>query len=257
MTNDVESSLWSIVLGPNVGRSSQGRGDHEQLAGICPVDRTVVVLSATQPHNVDEPHGPDSVRMVFEPDDRGTAARLLLGLLVVLTTEPGAIVLVIPSHQTAADAEAFKRQIDDAVNYARRHFDVVLLGAGPAFGRSINDVVIVAQARALLHLCRQRLPAVSSVFVAALTMPIEARRRYLSARYSELRSRDLAEHVLMAPDSLVRSTWTPSVLRWSDVASPEHVEALSRRVEPPAPARSVQTKRVPFASETAASLAVN
>lgn len=221
--NDMESRLWSIVLAPDAGRplSPTPEGGPEQfwrpprtesmvkqavarLAGICPVDRTVVVLNESQREQARGLDGAFTGRLVFQPDDRGTAAALLFGLLHVLTTDPAAMVLVTPANQAVENTDAFQQRIDDAISHARRRFGVVLCGAAGEFR---NALAIVAPARALLQLCRQRLPVMSAVFVAALTMPPETQRTFLAARYSRLPSRDFAKHVLMASSNPAAYPW--------------------------------------------------
>ena len=266
----MESRLWSIVLAANAGQPLSHRHEDApeqfwwppgtaslvrptlaRLAPLCPAGRTVVVLNESQREHVRGLPGAPTARMVFQPDDRGTAAAMLFGLLPVLTTDPAAMVLVTPSNQAVGNADAFQQGIGDAVSYARRCFGVVLFGAEATSARSTyrwvsvgsaqrigairpvvssietsskeaarqlmsagavwNTLAIVAPARALLHLCRQRLPVMSSVFVAALTMPSETQGTFLAAQYPQLPSRDLAQHVLTASSNLAADTWPQSV----------------------------------------------
>ena len=200
-----------------------------RLAPICPANRTVIVLTEAQRQHLRElAETPKSARMAFQPQDRGTAAGLLFGLLPVLTTDPAAVVLVTRSHQAVKTTHAFQQSITDAVSYARRRFEVVLFGIESAREAASDEVVIVAQARALLQLCRQRLPVVSSVFVGALTMPFEAQSKYLSTQYPQLPSRDLAQDVLTAPGGPAQPAW-PRVVLWSEhLESPVQPDGSSR-----------------------------
>ena len=105
----MESRLWSIVLaadaeqtlsqgregGPQQFRRPPGTGTLERslvrLAAICPANRTVIVLTEAQRQQFRElAETPKSVRLVFQPQDRGTAVGVLFGLLRVLTTDPAA-----------------------------------------------------------------------------------------------------------------------------------------------------------------------
>ena len=270
----MESRLWSIVLAAEAERTfSQGREDEPRqfrrplgtatsveqtlvrLAAICPANRTVIVLNEAQRQHLRKPEAPKSVQMVFQPQDRGTAAGVLFGLLPVLTTDPAAVVLVTHSNQAVENTFAFQQSLAGAVSYARRRFAVVLVGIESASERPSNEVVIVAQARALLQLCRQRLPAVSSVFVAALTMPFEAQSKYLSIQYPQLPSRDLAQHVLTAPGGPARSAWPPAVLWSENLASRVRPDGSLRTAEARQPHRRVTARRSPTARTTATLLA--
>jgi len=223
----MESRLWSIVLAANVRQSpSLVEQTVARLTSICPGRRTVIVLNESQRAHVRRLRpGPESGRMVFQPDDRGTVSGLLFGLLPVLTIDPAALVVVAPTTAAVESLDAFQQGIDDAVAYARRRFGAVLFVGRKLLPTSAvwNTGVIVAPARALLHLCRQRLPNLSSVFVAALTMPLEARRRFLAAQYPQLPSRDFARHVLMASANLAAST-EPWSIDWSALGTPEQLE---------------------------------
>jgi hypothetical protein len=245
----MESRLWSIVLAADAERTFSTSVEQTlvRLAEFCSASRTVIVLNEAQRQRLRElSEARRSAQMVFQPQDRGTAAGVLFGLLPVLTTDPEAVVLVTRSSQAVENTRAFHQSITDAVSYARRRFAVLLFGMESASERAGNEVVIVAQARALLHLCRQRLPAVSAVFVAALTMPFEAQRRYLSIQYPQLPSRDL-QHLLTATGRPAHSAWPPAVLWAEDLASPVKPDGSLRTAEARPPHRRVTARRPPIA----------
>lgn len=226
----MELRVWSIVLAADVQPPASVVGKTvARLASICPGGRVVIVLHEGHREHVRGLRaGPESGRMIFQPHDRGTAAGLLYGLLPVLTTDPAAVVVVAPSTKAVEDIDGFRQGIVDAVAYARRRFGAVLFVGrrGVPTSGVWNAGVIVASARALFHLCRQRLPLVSSVFVGALTMPFETQQRFLAARYPQLPSRDLARHVLMASANSAASMGPPS-MGGSDPETPR--ERGSRR----------------------------
>jgi len=238
--------LWRLS-----GTASLAAQTLARLAAICPTNRTVIVLNDNQREHVGElPGGPESGRMVFQPHDRGTAVGLLFGLLPVLTTDPAAVVLVTHRNQAVENTDAFQRGISDAVTYARRRFALVLVGAESTSARSHNEVMIVAQARALLHVCRKRLPVASPVFVAALSMPPETQKRFLAAQYPQLPSRDLVQHVLMAPRNLAAYTWPRSVGS-VDLKTLEQLQRWLQGVSPRGPGPKVLANASPTASTAA------
>jgi len=224
----MESNLWSIVLAGNVPQPpTVVEQTVARLRSICPGHQTVVVLNESQRDHVRRSlPGPGSGRLVFQPGDRGTAAGLLFGLLPVLTTDPAALVVVAPSTQAVENTDAFQQDIGEAVAHARRRFDAVLFVGRKPWTRAVwNTGVIVAPARTLFDLCRRRLPSLSAVFVAALTMPLETRRRLLAAQYPQLPSRDLARHVLMASTHLADSTGQLSP-GWSALTTQDQPERV-------------------------------
>jgi mannose-1-phosphate guanylyltransferase len=278
----MESSLWSVVLAAGAGqRLSRVTGgtpkqfwrptgakslvEHTlaRLAPICPVDRTVIVVNDNQRDHVRRwPDAHQSGRIVFQPDDRGTAAGVLFGLLPVLVTDPAAVVVVTPADHAVENPEAFSRGIGRAVDHVWRQGGVVLFGVEPTVahpdygwislgsdqrvnaitpvvsfvekpsrdvarqllseGAVWNTLVIVGRARDLFHLCRQRLPVMAPVFVAALTLPADTRETFLRDRYPQLPSRDLSRHVLMPSRNLAAYTW-PASIGWSDLGTPDRL----------------------------------
>jgi mannose-1-phosphate guanylyltransferase len=245
----------------------------ETLRRVAPIsspDRTVIVVNESQRTFVDEWPGAARYRhVVFQPDDRGTAAGLLFGLVPVLLSDPSAIVLVTPSDHGVESPETFRRGIAEAAADVRDRGGVVLFGVEadcpqtdygwmvlsdradrrrvrpvasfiekPAAETAVrllaaqgvwNTMVILAEARALLHLCRRRLPVLSRVFVAALTLPRPVRERFLAERYRTLPARDFSRHVLAHAGDLFAFTWPPSI-GWSDLGTPERLERwLTRR----------------------------
>jgi mannose-1-phosphate guanylyltransferase len=207
-------------------------------------------------------------RVAFQPEDRGTAAGVLFGLLPVLTTEPHAVVLVTPSDHGVANPDAFRRGILDAVAHVKIHDDIVLFGVesstaqtdygwitldqsnvstgvrrvisfvekppADTAGRLLssgavwNTMVIVARARALFDLCRKHLPDLTAVFVGALTLPQPTREAFLVARYPRLTAADFSRDVLTPADKLLAYIW-PASIGWSDLGTPERLRDWLRK----------------------------
>jgi mannose-1-phosphate guanylyltransferase len=207
-------------------------------------------------------------RVVFQPEDRGTAASVLFGLVTVLTTDPTAVVLITPSDHAVANPDVFRRGILDAMAHVKLHGGVVLFGVEPSTAepecgwmtlRSLkpskgvqsvasfveqppveasspltsgavwNTRVVVARARALLDLCREHLPEVTRVFIGALTVPPDTREKFLAKRYPHLETAEFSRHVLTNAVNLLAYTW-PATIGWSDLGTPERIRSWLRTV---------------------------
>ncbi len=278
----MKSSLWSLVLAAGAGRrlSILTGGTPKQfwrptgsaslveetlarLSPISPPERTVVVVAETQRKYVSQwPTATRSVRVAFQPGNRGTAAGVLFGLVPILAHDPNAIVLVTPSDHGVEHPDAFMRGILDVAGHLRRRDGVVLFGVEAsaaqtdygwitlepshlsaavqpvaAFvekppveiarqllssGAVWNTMVMAARVRTLLDLCREHLPELTGVFVGALTLPPHTREAYLTARYASLPVADFSRDVLMPAAGLLAHTW-PASIGWSDLGTPERL----------------------------------
>ena len=274
--------LWSVVLAAGSGRrlSSVTGSTPKQfwrpggntslveetlarLAPICPPERTVIVVNDSQREYVKEwPPARRRGRVVFQPEDRGTAAGVLFGLVPVLVDDPDAIVLITPSDHGVAKPEAFRRGILDAVAHVQRHDGVVVFGVEPSAaqtdygwitldppsvstgvqrvvsfvekprvgaarqllssGADWNTMVIVARARALVDLCREHLPELTAVFVGAVSFPPLTRDAFLVESYRHIQATDFSRAVLTPAVNLLAYTW-PAALGWTDLGTPERL----------------------------------
>ncbi len=304
------TSLWSVVLAAGSGRRLSGvtGGTPKQfwrptgsaslveetlarLSPICPAERTVIVVGASQRHYVS--HWSKAQRgghVAFQPENRGTAAGVLFGLVPVLAQDPHAIVLVTPSDHGVGNPDAFRRGIRDAAAHVQRHDGIVLFGVEPSAaqadygwitlaaspvaaavqpvasfvekpsgdaarkllssGAVWNTMVIVARARTLLHLCREQVPDVTDVFVGALTLPPPTREAFLAARYPSLPVADFSRDVLAPAATLLAYTW-PASIGWSDLGTPERL----RKWLSPAPEKRRRIPDAPAASAAYRSIA--
>lgn len=278
----MESHLWSVVLAAGRGKrlASVTGGTPKQfwrpegreslveqtltrLAPICPVERTVAVVAESQREHVRGwPSARSRARVVFQPDDRGTAAGVLFGLLPVLSADPESIVLVTPSDHGIDRPEVFRRGILEAVADIERHDSIVLFGAEPsaaqtdygwitldptgvstgirpvagfvekpsapvarrllASGAVWNTMVIVARASTLFRLCQEQIPELTGVFAECLTMPQETRDEFLAERYRHLAMYDFSRDVLTPAHALSAYRW-PASMGWSDLGTPERL----------------------------------
>jgi mannose-1-phosphate guanylyltransferase len=234
-----------------------------RLAPICPAERTVIVVNDSQREYVRQwPPDRRRGRVVFQPEDRGTAAGVLFGLVPVLVNDPDALVLITPSDHGVAKPDAFRRGILDAVAHVQQHDGIVLFGVEPSAaqtdygwitldplnvstgvqpvvsfvekppvdaarrllssGAVWNTMVIVARAPALVDLCREHLPDVTAVFVEALTLPSLTRDAFLVERYPHLQAADFSRAVLTPAVNLLAYTW-PATIGWTDLGTPERL----------------------------------
>ena len=70
--------------------------------------------------------------LVVQPDNRGTAAAVLYGLLRIAARAPDASVVILPSDHWVSDDAAFMRYVQDALEVVETHPNaVVLLGLEP------------------------------------------------------------------------------------------------------------------------------
>lgn len=283
----MKSQLWSVVLAAGSGRrlSSLTGGIPKQfwrpaggpslveetlvrLAPICSAERTVIVVNENQRAHVDLwPPAGRRGRVVFQPEDRGTAAGVLFGLVPILTTEPDAVVVITPSDHGVADPAAFRRGILDAVAHVQQHDDVVLFGVEPSAaqtdygwmtlgavkgstrlqsvasfvekpaadtasrllsaGAVWNTMVTVARAVTLFDLCREHQPDLTACFVGAVTLPPLTRDAFLAQRYPHLTATDFSRGILTPADNLCAYTW-PASMGWSDLGTPERLRRWLR-----------------------------
>ena len=278
----MQSRLWSVILAAGSGRRLAGvtggtpkqfwrPGGRESLVEqtltrllpLCPSDRTVAVVADSQREHVRSwGSAGGRARVVFQPEDRGTAAGVLIGLVPVLSADPDAVVLISPSDHGVGDADAFRRGILDVLSHLQQNDSIVLLGVEPSAaqadygwitlhsseasnsvrpvtgfvekpavstarrllsaGAVWNTMVIVARARTLFELCREQLPDVTSVFADCLTLPRGSHHEYLVERYRHLRVSDFSRDVLMPAQALSVFVW-PASMGWSDLGTPERL----------------------------------
>jgi mannose-1-phosphate guanylyltransferase len=279
----MEGRLWSVVLAAGAGRRLAARtgGIPKQfwrppggrslleetlarLSPICPAERTVIVVADRQRTHVRAWRSYRRVeRVVFQPDDRGTAAGVLFGLMPVLAADPDGVVVMTPSDHGVRDAAAFRAGIREAIQHVQFPGGTVLFGVRPSAprpdygwitldgigrGASIqrvasfvekpdidtaadllmsgaiwNTMVVVARAQELLGLCRAHVPEVTSIFDHALALPRRERHAFISDQYPRLAAADFSRDVLAPSRELFAYTW-PASMGWSDLGTPERLE---------------------------------
>ena len=278
----MESYLWCVVLAAGsgrrlasvtgstpkqfwrpVGRESLVEQTLARLAPMCPAERTVAVVADSHREYVrDWFTARAPARVVFQSDDRGTAAGVLFGLLPVLSSDPEAVVLITPSDHGVGNPDVFRRGILEAVVHVQCHDSIILFGVEPSAaqadygwitlgpseisngvrpvasfvekppaetarrlwssGAVWNTMVFVAKARTLFQLCLEQLPDLTTIFADCLTVPQETRERFLSDHYRHLKAYDFSRDVLTPARTLFAYMW-PATMGWSDLGTPERL----------------------------------
>ncbi|MBI3107208.1 MAG: NTP transferase domain-containing protein [Candidatus Rokubacteria bacterium] len=154
---DALSHTWAVVLAGGEGvrlrpliRRLYGEARPKQFAALLgarsllrqtldrvrlllPPDRTVVVTRSDHDGYVAEALGGAHVRRVLaQPEDRGTAAGILLAVHWIHRQDPNALVTVFPSDHFVSEEEAFMELVGDLARLAGEHPKWIgLLGATP------------------------------------------------------------------------------------------------------------------------------
>jgi mannose-1-phosphate guanylyltransferase len=241
----------------------------DRFAPMVPGSRTVVIVDATHRHYViDSGLSLSRARVVVQPEDRGTAAGVLLALTPVLEADPDALVVMTPSDHGVMNGEAFRRGVMVAARQAHAWDDIVLFGVAPTAARDDygwitvgrtpapkilpvvlsfvekpapdvaadllgagavwNTMVMVARAGTLRDLYARLLPDLTRFFTAALRLGDAERSHFLAAGYPAIPKLDLSRDLLARASGLSAYVW-PESLGWSDLGTPERLEEWSRR----------------------------
>lgn len=144
--------LWSVVLAAGNGRRLSplthgtpkqfwSHGDRrslldetfERIAPLAPADRTTVVVDCSHRCYVEAAEPWPSDWLLYQPEDRGTAAGVLLALSPVFDSAEDAIVLLTPSDHGVDDPPSFRAGVRDAVAVVESgRVDTVLFGIEPS-----------------------------------------------------------------------------------------------------------------------------
>jgi mannose-1-phosphate guanylyltransferase len=286
------SALWTVVLAAGSGRRlaevtggvpkqfwrPDGRTSLldqtlDRFSPVAPASRTIAIVDAGHRPWVADGRLADRVdTLVFQPEDRGTAAGVLLGLLPLLASDPNAIVVVTPSDHGVADDGRFRQGVLDAVRRVQSRGDVVLFGveaesprsdygwistdgeprsdrfrpvasfvekpdAGVAArllegGALWNTMVVVARAGALADLFARLLPGLFDVFANALRLRPTRRGGFLAGAYPALPRHDFSRDILTHARPLSAYVW-PASVGWSDLGTPDRLSAWQSRADVP------------------------
>jgi mannose-1-phosphate guanylyltransferase len=240
---------------------------------LVPPSRTVTVVAAR--HRAwwrPELEALPASHAVVQPDNRGTAAGVLLPLLSIARRDPRATVVLLPADHLVADEEVFAAASRAALREtARRERVVTLLGITPdhadgdygwivpADGRPFgpvarfsekpgaeaaaalqrsgglwNSFVLAARASTLLSLYRGRLPALLRTLTEATELEARGRRGAVAAAYATLPIADFSRDLLQGSEAWLRLLAVPPC-GWDDLGTPERLARRACRLEPPAP----------------------
>ena len=294
----MSGQLWTVVLAAGAGRrlaevtggvpKQFWRGVHgrsllrqtmERFVPLAPRSRTIVIVDAGHLDHVATSDLRGSVpTLVIQPEDRGTAAGVLLALTPVLEHAPDSIVVITPSDHGVVDDAAFREGVLEAARQVRARDDIVLFGVEPvaahhdygwislgaaatmrgfravtsfvekpasdvaarlfASGAVWNTMVIVARARAILDLYLERLPDLSTVFASALRQPASERAAFFASVYPTLPNHDFSRDLLAAARGLSAYVW-PASMGWSDLGTPDRLAEWHQRVRVPSGTRAI------------------
>jgi mannose-1-phosphate guanylyltransferase len=305
----IPMDLWVVVLAAGDGsrliewtRDGTGRPVPKQFfsfgAGESMLARTLararclvpparVLTVVAEQHRewwVQELEGLPAENVVVQPRNRGTAAGILLPLLRLLTRDPDAVVVVLPSDHYVEHEEVLRQATLRAIGHVSREpWSVVLLGIEPddpdpeygwilaapgearkirpvlrfvekpgspeaarlmAEGALVNSFIFVATARQLLRLYEEAQPGLLRQYL--MSLPLRGwGREALEALYRFLPARDFSRDLLQPSVSRLRLQQV-APCGWTDLGTPGRVARWmeKRRAGIAIPARRVADARV-------------
>ena len=224
-------------------------------------ERMLVVVTAEQRRWWErELHDLPAENVLVQPEDRGTAAGILLPLAEVVSRAPEAVVTVVPADHHVEREEELREALELAATTVRRdRRPVALVGVTPeeldpdlgwivprraagrgalpvvrfrekpspaeaatllARGAVVNTFLFAARAASLWALCERLIPEVA--------LPVGgARGGCLRTAYRQIPSRDFSKMVLERSAASL-SVVTAGSCGWSDLGTPERVARCLR-----------------------------
>jgi mannose-1-phosphate guanylyltransferase len=202
------------------------------------------------------------VRVIAQPDDRGTASALLLAVMAIRRVDPRAQITLLPADHYVEDEAALASTLlqaqqeacwdrplllgmppqhaEDSYGYIvpriapQRRQQVIEFVEKPEVAQATellrrgalwNTMMMVASADSLIHLYRDKLPLLLSAFRAA--KPEQCLRR-AAELYRQIDSFDFSRAVLQQSASSV-DVMAAAPCGWTDLGTPERVlECLSQ-----------------------------
>lgn len=150
---DMSGHVWTIVLAAGEGRRLAAvtggvpkqfwRPDSgaptlldstiARVQTVAPADRTLTVVADDHRHLVRAIATPSALgRMIYQPENRGTAVGVLWPLVSVMRADPDAIIVMTPSDHGVEDNGAFTDALSRAIARVKaRQSGIVLFGATP------------------------------------------------------------------------------------------------------------------------------
>jgi mannose-1-phosphate guanylyltransferase len=281
--------LWVVILAAGAGRrlaevtggvpkqfwraeggSSLLKQTLDRFGPLAPRSRTVIVVNAKHlPHlAASDVTGPVPWLMI-QPEDRGTAAGVLLALTAIIERAPESVVVITPSDHGVLDDATFRGRIVEAVREVGRRDEIVLFGVEPtqphtdygwislgpsSSGRGLrpvisfvekpafdtaahlfvsgavwNTMIIVGRARALWDLYVRHLPELAGRFAGIIERPPAKRAGFLDSLYRTLPTYDFSRDLLTHTRGLSAAVW-PATVGWSDLGTPARLREWQRTV---------------------------
>jgi mannose-1-phosphate guanylyltransferase len=290
--------LWTVVLAAGAGRrlaevtggipkqfwraeggSSLLKQTLDRFVPLAPRSRTVVVVNTEHlPHVAASDITGSVPGLIVQPEDRGTAAGVLLALTPVLERAPESVVMITPSDHGVLDDLTYRSRILEAVRAARERDDVVLFGVEPtqphtdygwislgtsssirglrpvvsfaekpafetaaslfASGAVWNTMVVVGRAQALWDLYVRHLPELACTFAGVIEQRAARRADAFASLYRTLPAYDFSRDLLTHTRGLSASVW-PATVGWSDLGTPERLREWQRSMTAHAPSARV------------------
>src|SRR5512145_506902 len=258
------------------GRRSLLRATLQRAQALCPAARIVpVVAEQHRPWWERELRGIPKSNIMVQPENRGTAAGILLPLLHIFRCDPDAILVVLPSDHAVRHEKILARSLRDAVVAVEQTPDAaVLLGITPDYpdpeygwilprtpaagatrrvaafvekpslaaargllagGALWNSFMFAVTARTLLRMFGEHEPEVLGSFLDVLAESPTTSSEALRGLYRVLPSRDFSRHVLQCSTSRLRTLAVPAC-GWLDIGTPDRLASWSKsRPEPTTP----------------------
>jgi mannose-1-phosphate guanylyltransferase len=124
-----KSQVWAVVLAGGAGEPARLVDTLGRVALEIPPERTVVVMMRSHAHYFFD-HRERGESFLVQPDNRGTAASILLPIHWIRRRDPDAVVVVFPTDQVVSDEPRFMAQVARMAAWVRRNSRrIVLLGA--------------------------------------------------------------------------------------------------------------------------------
>lgn len=125
VTGGVPKQFWRPQ-----GRTSLLEDTLDRLSPLVPARRTVTIVDRSHQRFVTALANPDRLgEVVYQPEDRGTAAGVLLGLLAIVARARDAIVVLTPSDHGVRRPETYREGLRTAIDsISRDDSKIVLFG---------------------------------------------------------------------------------------------------------------------------------
>ncbi len=204
---------WVVVAGRNRPTVLEEDGLSRAMQRAARISRADRVVSVGSRNTAATPWPPplrgfETQNRLFQPEDKGTAAEILLALMHIMRTEPGTTVVIIPTQTRIADEAAFEAEVDAAVSRAlgpRREMSILA-------GDRAAPSVVVARLDQLLRLYQSSVPSMLAMFLHELVSNRRWQPWQLGRMYQMFLCREFEGDVL--------STWASAAVRVRHFAMP-------------------------------------